>query len=157
MARSTGSNSNGSRNSSLCCDHSCISHTRSYKLSPRCEATSEERSAGNPHATFCGSRRWATTSGHAVYRVSGIPTVIANDPSRIEFFGITSVTVTLERRYALRAGRRPGLQDKRSDPNRAAQQCVPVLQPDERRFSPHGCTPPPFGMHLQRELADRSR
>ena len=26
------------------------------KLSPRCEATSDERSAGNLHATFCGSR-----------------------------------------------------------------------------------------------------
>ncbi|MFZ1143102.1 MAG: hypothetical protein WAN76_28310, partial [Candidatus Sulfotelmatobacter sp.] len=30
--------------------------TRSCKLSPRCEATSDERSAGNLHATFCGSR-----------------------------------------------------------------------------------------------------
>src|SRR5207245_11620593 len=38
------------------CDLSCISLTRSCKLSPRCEATSDERSAGNPHATFCGSR-----------------------------------------------------------------------------------------------------
>jgi transposase len=39
-----------------CCDQSCISLTRSCKLSPRCEATSDERSAGNLHATFCGSR-----------------------------------------------------------------------------------------------------
>src|SRR5215510_2004027 len=27
---------------------------------------SEERGAGNPHATFCGSRRWATASGDPV-------------------------------------------------------------------------------------------
>jgi hypothetical protein len=39
-----------------CCDQSCISLTRSCKLSPRCETTSDERSAGNLHATFCGSR-----------------------------------------------------------------------------------------------------
>ena len=41
-----------------CCDQSCISLTRSCRLlSPRCAATSDERSAGNLHATFCGSRR----------------------------------------------------------------------------------------------------
>jgi hypothetical protein len=40
--------------------------TGSCKLSPYCEATSEERSAANPHATFCGSRRWETASGHPV-------------------------------------------------------------------------------------------
>jgi hypothetical protein len=39
-----------------CCDQSCISLTRSCKLSPRCEATSDERSVGNLHPTFCGSR-----------------------------------------------------------------------------------------------------
>ncbi len=39
-----------------CCDQSCISLTRSCRLSPRCEATSDERTAGNLHATFCGSR-----------------------------------------------------------------------------------------------------
>src|SRR5215471_6761777 len=66
MARSTGSLFSGLRNSFHCCDPSCISPTRSCKRSPYCEATSEERSAGNPHATFCGSRRWATTSGHPV-------------------------------------------------------------------------------------------
>jgi hypothetical protein len=66
MARSTGSNSNGSKNSSLCCDQGCIFPTGICQPSPRCEATSEERSAGNPHATFCGSRGWATASGHPV-------------------------------------------------------------------------------------------
>ena len=30
------------------------------------ESKSEERSAANPHATFCGSRRRATASGHPV-------------------------------------------------------------------------------------------
>src|SRR5882724_1345983 len=39
-----------------CCDQSCTSLTRTCKLSPRCEATSDERSAGSLHATFCGSR-----------------------------------------------------------------------------------------------------
>ncbi len=54
--RSGGSNSSRSRSGFRCCDQSCISLTRSCKLSPRCEATSDERSAGNLHATFCGSR-----------------------------------------------------------------------------------------------------
>ena len=31
-----------------------------------CEATSEERRAGNPHAAFCGSRRRVTASGDPV-------------------------------------------------------------------------------------------
>ena len=39
------------------------------KLSPCCESTAEERSAGNPHATFCGNRRRVTASGHPVPRV----------------------------------------------------------------------------------------
>ena len=33
-----------------------------------CESSSEERSAGNPHATICGNRRWATASGDPVPR-----------------------------------------------------------------------------------------
>jgi hypothetical protein len=49
-----------------CCDQSSISHTGSCKLSLCCEPTSEERSAGNPHATFRGSRRRVTASGHPV-------------------------------------------------------------------------------------------
>ena len=36
------------------------------KLSLRCETTSDERSAGKPHATFCGSRGWATAPGDPV-------------------------------------------------------------------------------------------
>ena len=34
-----------------------------------CEPSSEERSAGKPHATFCGNRRWATASGDPVLGV----------------------------------------------------------------------------------------
>src|SRR5271157_4506514 len=48
------------------CDQSFISPTGSYKLSQCCEPSSEERSAGKPHATFCGNRRWATASGDPV-------------------------------------------------------------------------------------------
>jgi len=33
---------------------------------PCCETTLDERSAGNLHATFCGSRRRVTASGHPV-------------------------------------------------------------------------------------------
>jgi hypothetical protein len=40
--------------------------TGSYKLSLRCETPSDERSAGKPHATFCGSRGRATAPGHPV-------------------------------------------------------------------------------------------
>ena len=31
-----------------------------------CEPFSEERSAGNPHAAFCGSWRWVTAAGDPV-------------------------------------------------------------------------------------------
>ena len=51
------------------CAKSFISPTGGYKLSQCCEPSSEERSAGKPHATFCGNRRWATTSGDPVLGV----------------------------------------------------------------------------------------
>ncbi len=38
----------------------------SRRLLPCCEPTAEERSAANPHATFCGSRRRVTASGDPV-------------------------------------------------------------------------------------------
>jgi len=47
-------------------DHAWPYHTGSSRHSLCCEALSEERSAGNPHATFCGSRRRVTASGHPV-------------------------------------------------------------------------------------------
>ena len=40
----------------------------SCKHSLRCESVCEERSAGNPHAPFCGSRRRVTASGDPVRR-----------------------------------------------------------------------------------------
>ena len=49
-----------------CCDQSCDCLIGRCKLSQVCEATSEERSAGKPHATFCGSRRRATASDDPV-------------------------------------------------------------------------------------------
>src|ERR1700739_2121653 len=45
---------------------SCTFPIGSYKLSQCCESSSEERSAGNPHATFCGNRGRATASGDPV-------------------------------------------------------------------------------------------
>ncbi len=47
-------------------DHAWPCHTGSSTHSLCCESLSEERSAGNPHATFCGSRRRVTASGHPV-------------------------------------------------------------------------------------------
>jgi hypothetical protein len=43
--------------------------TRTNSSELRCKATSEERSAGNLHATFRGSRRRVTASGHPVLGV----------------------------------------------------------------------------------------
>src|SRR5215510_15368042 len=49
---------------------------------------SEERGAGNPHATFCGSRRWATASGDPVGEaVRPIPI-----PVRLQGLGWVSLT-----------------------------------------------------------------
>ena len=39
---------------------------RGYKLVLCCESLIEERSAGNPHATFCGNRRRVTASDDPV-------------------------------------------------------------------------------------------
>ena len=68
-----GSNSTRSRSGFHCCDQSCISRTRSCKLSRCCEATSDERSAGNLHATFCGSRGRVTAPGDPVATSDGRP------------------------------------------------------------------------------------
>ena len=43
-----------SRSGSRSCDQSCGCPIGRCKLSQCCEPTPEERSAGNPHATFCG-------------------------------------------------------------------------------------------------------
>ncbi len=49
-----------------CSDHAWSCHTGRSTHSLCCESLSEERSAGNPHATFCGSRRRVTASGDPV-------------------------------------------------------------------------------------------
>src|SRR5438034_4440589 len=48
------------------CDPSCLSRTGSCKLSRCCDAPSDERSAGNLHATFCGSWGRVTAPGDPV-------------------------------------------------------------------------------------------
>ncbi len=47
-------------------DHAWPCHTGSFRHSLCCESLSEERSARNPHATFCGTRRRVTASGDPV-------------------------------------------------------------------------------------------
>jgi hypothetical protein len=52
---------------------SCTFLIGSYKLSQCCESSSEERIAGNLHATFCGNRGRATASGDPVVPSNGHP------------------------------------------------------------------------------------
>ncbi|HTG58783.1 MAG TPA: hypothetical protein VMG63_05150, partial [Terriglobia bacterium] len=59
---------------------SCTFPIGSYKLSQCCESSSEERSAGNLHATFCGNRGRATASGDPVGRPA---TVVPTATSRV--------------------------------------------------------------------------
>ena len=49
-----------------CCDQSCASLTEAAGSRSAVNHLSEERSAGKPHATFCGSRRRVTASGDPV-------------------------------------------------------------------------------------------
>ena len=74
-ATSHGMCSTRSRHGLQLCDRSCSFLTRSYSLSLCCEPTSEERSAGNLHATFCGSRGRATASGDPVGGVARRPPI----------------------------------------------------------------------------------
>ena len=46
---------------------------RSCRLLQCCETPAEERSAGNPHATFCGNWRRATASSDPVIRLRPVP------------------------------------------------------------------------------------
>ena len=64
------------------CDRSCSFLTRSYSLSLCCEPTSEERSAGNLHATFCGSRGRATASGDPVGGTARCPPIPISGTTR---------------------------------------------------------------------------
>ena len=45
-----------------------------------CESSSEERSAGNPHATFCGNRGRATASGDPVGGTARCPPIPISIP-----------------------------------------------------------------------------
>jgi len=63
---SLGKYSIGSRFVFLCSDQGWFSPIGNCNHSLCCESISEERGAGNPHATFCGSRRRATASGDPV-------------------------------------------------------------------------------------------
>src|ERR1700746_3941706 len=63
---SRGTCSTRSNSGNRSCDQSCTFPIGSYKLSQCCETSSEERSAGNLHATFCGNRGRATASGGPV-------------------------------------------------------------------------------------------
>ena len=54
------------RRGTRCSDHVYVSRIGSCKHSLCCESVCEERSAGNPHAPFCGSRRRVTASGDPV-------------------------------------------------------------------------------------------
>src|ERR1700726_4166752 len=69
---SRGTCSTRSNSGNRSCDQSCTSPIGSYKLSQGCEPSSEERSAGNLHATFCGNRGRATASGDPVPRAMTI-------------------------------------------------------------------------------------
>ena len=59
------SHDNGTRTNSSerYSDHAWPCHIGESRHSLCCEPLLEERSAGNPHATFCGNRRWATAAG----------------------------------------------------------------------------------------------
>src|SRR5262249_48457391 len=65
-ATSHGMYSNRSKRGSHLCGQSCFFLIRSCRLSLCCEPSFEERSAGNLHATICGSRGWVTTPGDPV-------------------------------------------------------------------------------------------
>src|SRR6185437_8321418 len=65
------------------CDQSCTFPIGSYKLSQGCEPSSEERSAGNLHATFCGNRGRATASGDPVGGIARCPPIPDHRPEAV--------------------------------------------------------------------------
>ena len=67
-AIASGKYSIGLRRAFRCSGHNWLSRIGSSSHSLCCEPVSEERSAGNPHATFCRSRRRVTASGHPANR-----------------------------------------------------------------------------------------
>ena len=73
---SRGTCSTRSNSGNRSCDQSCTFPIASYKLSQCCEPSSEERSAGNPHATFCGTGSARPPPVTRWCRVMVIPTAI---------------------------------------------------------------------------------
>jgi hypothetical protein len=63
----------------------------------KCQSPSDERSAGNPHATFCGSRgRRAAAPGDPV-RGQQCPRLLGNVEFSVERAGFTIVTPSMLR------------------------------------------------------------
>src|SRR5262249_33821521 len=81
-ATSHGMYSNRSKRGSHLCGQSCFFLIRSCRLSLCCEPSFEERSAGNLHATICGSRGWVTTTGDPVGGAVRRPPIPIVDPKR---------------------------------------------------------------------------
>ena len=75
LGASRGTCSTRSNSGNRSCDQSCTFPIGSYKLSQCCEPSSEERSAGNLHATFCGNRKRATASGDPVGGIARCPPI----------------------------------------------------------------------------------
>src|SRR5262249_35218265 len=71
-ATSHGMYSTRSKRGSHLCGQSCFFLIRSCRLSLCCEPSFEERSAGNLHATICGSRGWVTNPGDPVGPKAGV-------------------------------------------------------------------------------------
>src|SRR5262249_5757174 len=86
-ATSHGMYSTRSKRGSHLCGQSCFFPIRSCRLSLCCEPSFEERSAGNLHATICGSRGWVTTPGERRREASPIPIYHANRKSLIARHG----------------------------------------------------------------------
>jgi hypothetical protein len=76
------------------CDQSCTFPIGSYKLSQCCESSSEERSARNLHATFCGNRGRAIASGDPVGGTARCPPIPINQHDGI---GMSLYAERLER------------------------------------------------------------
>src|SRR5262245_15474160 len=77
-ATSHGMYSNRSKRGAHLCDQSCFFPIGRCRLSLCCEPSFEERSAGNLHATICGSRGWVTTPGDPVGDVVRRPPIPIN-------------------------------------------------------------------------------
>ena len=106
-ATSLGTSFTRLRRGTRCSDHVYVSRIGSCKHSLCCESVCEERSAGNPHAPFCGSRRRVTASGDPVLgSVTALvyPTSRRAPRSRVRDRTIGRVQVLGRRRWRKAAG-----------------------------------------------------